>query len=74
LSLSTSEATLSLTDERDSPAERVERAPLVTKENFPDYDRVIPTDWKIRAFVPVGDLLAALTEVARFEAFLSSKV
>jgi hypothetical protein len=72
LSFTPAEVTLRIVDQRDTPPERVVRAPLVPEGRFPNYDRVIPKDWKITALLSVRDLLAALDEVARFEAFLSA--
>jgi hypothetical protein len=72
LSFTRTEVTLRIVDQRDTPPERVFRAPLVLEGRFPHYDRVIPKDWKITALLSLRDLQAALDEVARFEAFLTS--
>lgn len=72
LSFAGSEATLSFVDERDTPPEHVDRAPLVVEGQYPRYERVIPPEAKITALLSVRDVLAALDEVARFESFLTS--
>jgi hypothetical protein len=72
LSLTGEEAVLRFMDERGDPPEHAHRAPLVSGEAYPRYERVIPSEWKIRALLPVRDLQAALDEAARFQAFLTS--
>lgn len=66
------EATLRYTDASDTPPERVHHAPVIAEQEYPRYERVIPPEWRVNACLLARDLLAALEEVARFEAFLAS--
>jgi RNA polymerase sigma-70 factor (ECF subfamily) len=72
LSIVGDEATLRYTDGSDAPPERVHHAPVSTGQEYPRYERVIPSEWRVTASLGARDLLAALEEVARFEAFLAA--
>jgi RNA polymerase sigma-70 factor (ECF subfamily) len=70
LTIDDRQAVLRFVDERDTPPEHTFQAPLVTEGSYPAYDKVIPADSKITARLLGRDLMMALDDISRFEAFL----